>query len=294
MPSRLLTRYRDCRQNQRRGAPTISLRTVVTVVSTALLMPVLIGLGAKWSGSLESRDQLLATKDALEVENTNFRETTGELTTQIESLEGVINESEPGRRSTRPRRAPWRSCQRSSRPERPGGRRGPMRPCRTSCQPRLPRQRTHSACFGPSCRVSKAVWRNVRKDVERQEQLAAAHPLHLAGPRLADRDLRGAVRTRSPASPVFIRASIFPPTRATRCSRPPTAGVESGHLHGRLWQPDRAPPRFRPPRRNTVTEPLQREVRRDGASRRHHRLRRLDGPIDRRPPALRNSPPTAT
>jgi murein DD-endopeptidase MepM/ murein hydrolase activator NlpD len=70
---------------------TISLRVVTAVVTGALMLPVLIGLGAKWSASLEIH-QLRATNDALQGENGNYRETTGELTTQIQSLENVIDE----------------------------------------------------------------------------------------------------------------------------------------------------------------------------------------------------------
>src|SRR5262249_54071853 len=53
-------------------------------------VPVLIGLGARWSGRSE-RVQLEAMNDALQVENGNFRENTGELTTQIQALENVID-----------------------------------------------------------------------------------------------------------------------------------------------------------------------------------------------------------
>lgn len=70
---------------------TISLRSVALVVGSALAMPVLIGLGAKWSASLEVH-QLQATNSVLTVENGNYRETTGELAGQIQSLEGVIDE----------------------------------------------------------------------------------------------------------------------------------------------------------------------------------------------------------
>jgi murein DD-endopeptidase MepM/ murein hydrolase activator NlpD len=70
---------------------TISLRTVAMVVGSALAMPVLIGLGAKWSAGLELH-QLRATNNALTAENGNYRESTGELASQIQSLEGVIDE----------------------------------------------------------------------------------------------------------------------------------------------------------------------------------------------------------
>lgn len=70
---------------------TVSLRAVVLVIASVVTTPTLIGLGAKWSASMELA-QLQAANSALEVENGNFRETTGELTTQIQSLEGVIDD----------------------------------------------------------------------------------------------------------------------------------------------------------------------------------------------------------
>jgi murein DD-endopeptidase MepM/ murein hydrolase activator NlpD len=70
---------------------TVSLRTVATVVGSVLIVPVLIGLGAKWSNSTEVQ-QLRASNDALTTENGNYRDTTGELASQIQSLEGVIDE----------------------------------------------------------------------------------------------------------------------------------------------------------------------------------------------------------
>ncbi len=70
---------------------TVSLRMVTLLVCSVLATPVLIGLGAKWSASLEIH-QLRTAKSALEVENGNYRETTGELTTQLQSLEEVIDE----------------------------------------------------------------------------------------------------------------------------------------------------------------------------------------------------------
>lgn len=76
---------------------TISVRTIGLAVMVILLLPVLIGLGAQWGTQLEVH-QLQVTKSALEIENGSFREATGELTTQIQSLENVIDEL--GARST--------------------------------------------------------------------------------------------------------------------------------------------------------------------------------------------------
>ncbi|MGE3509860.1 MAG: M23 family metallopeptidase [Vicinamibacterales bacterium] len=70
---------------------TISLRAALGVASTLLMMPVLIGIGAKMSAGLEI-SALRASNAALRVENGNFRATTGELTTQIQSLETVIDD----------------------------------------------------------------------------------------------------------------------------------------------------------------------------------------------------------
>jgi murein DD-endopeptidase MepM/ murein hydrolase activator NlpD len=70
---------------------TISLRVAVSIVITVLMMPVLMGLGAKWSARHEISD-LRAMTTALQAENGNYRQATGELTSQIQSLENVIDE----------------------------------------------------------------------------------------------------------------------------------------------------------------------------------------------------------
>ncbi|MGE5246365.1 MAG: M23 family metallopeptidase [Betaproteobacteria bacterium] len=70
---------------------TVSLRSVVGIAGGILALPILIGLGAKWSARTQIND-LQATNNVLQVENGSYRAATGELTTQIQSLEGVINE----------------------------------------------------------------------------------------------------------------------------------------------------------------------------------------------------------
>lgn len=70
---------------------TINLRFAVIGVACILMLPVLIGLGAKWSANA-AIDELLVTNDLLSTENGNYRTATGTLTTQIQSLENVINE----------------------------------------------------------------------------------------------------------------------------------------------------------------------------------------------------------
>jgi murein DD-endopeptidase MepM/ murein hydrolase activator NlpD len=73
----------------RRG--TISLRPFALAVAFIVMLPILVGLGARWSARSEI-DQLRSANAALEIENGSYRVATGELTTQIQSLESVIND----------------------------------------------------------------------------------------------------------------------------------------------------------------------------------------------------------
>jgi murein DD-endopeptidase MepM/ murein hydrolase activator NlpD len=70
---------------------TVNLRLTALGVVATLTLPVLIGLGAKWSARGEI-DQLRTSNSSLTVENGSYRAATGELTAQIQSLESVIND----------------------------------------------------------------------------------------------------------------------------------------------------------------------------------------------------------
>jgi murein DD-endopeptidase MepM/ murein hydrolase activator NlpD len=70
---------------------TVSLVPLTLGVLFVFMLPVLIGLGARWSAKTEI-DGLRATNSSLQVENGSYRAATGELTTQIQSLEDVIND----------------------------------------------------------------------------------------------------------------------------------------------------------------------------------------------------------
>ena len=70
---------------------TINLRAAVMGVTGVLMLPILIGLGARWSARTEM-DQLAAANSLLQVENSSYRVATGELTGQIQTLEDVIND----------------------------------------------------------------------------------------------------------------------------------------------------------------------------------------------------------
>jgi murein DD-endopeptidase MepM/ murein hydrolase activator NlpD len=70
---------------------TLNRRWVALALVTILSIPVLMGLGAKWSAHAEI-EQLQTTNAVLLVENGSYRVATGELTGQIQSLEDVIND----------------------------------------------------------------------------------------------------------------------------------------------------------------------------------------------------------
>jgi murein DD-endopeptidase MepM/ murein hydrolase activator NlpD len=70
---------------------TLPLRPVLVTVTCALTLPMLIGLGARWSA--EARiSQLRAENAVLELENASFREATGELAGQIASLQTAMDD----------------------------------------------------------------------------------------------------------------------------------------------------------------------------------------------------------
>ena len=70
---------------------TVSLRRTILGIAAVLALPVLMGLGAKWSARVEL-EQIRAANSLLQVENGSYRAATGELTGQIQSLENVIND----------------------------------------------------------------------------------------------------------------------------------------------------------------------------------------------------------
>jgi len=70
---------------------TISLWPAVGAFAVAFSLPVLIGLGARWSASATIAD-LQATNATLEVENASYRAATGELADQIASLQTAVDQ----------------------------------------------------------------------------------------------------------------------------------------------------------------------------------------------------------
>jgi murein DD-endopeptidase MepM/ murein hydrolase activator NlpD len=154
---------------------TVSLRAVALTTTSVVVLPLLIGFGARWGTGYE-RHQLQTMNGALQIENSNYRETTGELTTQIQALEGVIDEL---------------------------GARSALDPAQARAMAKLPAVVKAKAAGGTAqanAAISNVIstsfvspedtfgvlrtllqglesrLRNVRKDVERQEALAAATP----------------------------------------------------------------------------------------------------------------------
>ena len=69
------------------------LRPVPALAAVALLflLPVLVGMGLKWSARAEI-SSLQSTAQRLDLENRNFRAAPGELATQVQSLQAVVSE----------------------------------------------------------------------------------------------------------------------------------------------------------------------------------------------------------
>ena len=70
---------------------TISLRPAVATVVCLFSLPVLIGLGARWSATA-TITELQASNAMLQIENSSYREATGELAAQISTLQAAVDE----------------------------------------------------------------------------------------------------------------------------------------------------------------------------------------------------------
>ena len=70
---------------------TISLRPAISAVLGVFALPVLIGLGARWSASATIAD-LQSNNASLQVENASYRAATGELSDQISALQTAVDQ----------------------------------------------------------------------------------------------------------------------------------------------------------------------------------------------------------
>ena len=70
---------------------TVSLWPTLLALAGLFTLPVLVGLGARWSASATITD-LRTTNTALTAENTNYREATGQLAGQISELQTAVDQ----------------------------------------------------------------------------------------------------------------------------------------------------------------------------------------------------------
>lgn len=152
---------------------TISLRPAIAIVLGIFSLPVLIGLGARWSALVEL-DVLQLTNTSLETENASYRTATQELTTQIESLQAAV--ADLGARSALDPRAA-RALERLPsvvKSTAAGGTTGPMPTAMLSSSMTSPED-----TFGVLRRLLEGLesrLRLVQKDVEQRQALANATP----------------------------------------------------------------------------------------------------------------------
>jgi murein DD-endopeptidase MepM/ murein hydrolase activator NlpD len=87
-------RYTFVIANRQTGAVrrlTISLWPTLGGIAAVLALPILVGLGARWSASAAIAD-LQTTNAALQVENASYREATGQLAGQITALQSAVDQ----------------------------------------------------------------------------------------------------------------------------------------------------------------------------------------------------------
>ena len=70
---------------------TLPLGPTLATTVIALALPILIGLGARWSAQA-TLDDLTTTNARLTIENENYREATGQLASQIAALQAAVDE----------------------------------------------------------------------------------------------------------------------------------------------------------------------------------------------------------
>jgi murein DD-endopeptidase MepM/ murein hydrolase activator NlpD len=68
---------------------TLSVRPALTAIAVVLVLPILIGLGARWS-ALAELSALRADTNALRLENESFRSMTAQLTDQVASVHAAV------------------------------------------------------------------------------------------------------------------------------------------------------------------------------------------------------------
>jgi len=88
------TRYTILVANRESGVVrrfTLPLKPVLLAALAAVAVPVLVGLGARWSAGAELAS-LRTANDALRLENDSYRQATGELAGQISALQSAVDQ----------------------------------------------------------------------------------------------------------------------------------------------------------------------------------------------------------
>src|SRR5262245_40262 len=88
------TRYTILLANRKTGAVrrfTLSRRLIVAVGGTALVLPLLVGMGSGGASQAEL-EMLRSANESLRVENDSYRAATGELTEQISSIQTALSQ----------------------------------------------------------------------------------------------------------------------------------------------------------------------------------------------------------
>jgi murein DD-endopeptidase MepM/ murein hydrolase activator NlpD len=154
---------------------TISLWPALASVLGVLMLPVLIGLGAKWGARTEMEEYRVANATLLE-ENGSYRATTGSLTSQIQALQGVISDL-----GTREKLDPAQASAMQKLPalikaRASGGNQTSAAVVATVLPTAFTSPEDTFGVLRDLLGGLESRLRNVRKDVERREALAAATP----------------------------------------------------------------------------------------------------------------------
>ena len=129
----------------------------------------------------------------------------------------------------------------------------------------------------------------VRRDVERREALAAADAVDLAGARLADRAPSAAAAIRSRGEPGFHQGIDISTEKGQPVFATADGTVESAGYTGDYGNLIVARHGFGLTTRYGHLSAFAVKPGQQRQARRRHRLRRIDRPLDRRAPALRDS-----
>jgi len=154
---------------------TLSLRPVMITLAMLASLPILMGLGAKWSARYEIA-QLRQSNSDLQVENASYRAATGELTAQIQSLEGVIDDL-GARSNLDPNAARAMAKLPADVRQRASG--GPVEPLSSASSVFASSLASPEDTFGALRDLLQGLENRlnfVKRDVERREQLANATP----------------------------------------------------------------------------------------------------------------------